>query len=163
MRICRPFFSRSSKFRDACSRCLFRGRVHRYTARVDPRHQGGEGVAGTPGACSQVFCPIRCMHRRRVWRDTHVVLNHPYHHHHPHPSHTHTTTTTTKRFPQVNFRVSRWKKLAVAPCANASLEQGSGSHDSAHGPNMSGCRSRWHWPRSFTTGRPTGTEDGQCK
>ena len=27
-----------------------------------PRHQGGEGVAGTPGACSQVFChPIRCM------------------------------------------------------------------------------------------------------
>ena len=28
----------------------------------DPRHQGGEGVAGTPGACSQVFChPIRCM------------------------------------------------------------------------------------------------------
>ena len=21
-----------------------------------PRHQGGEGVAGTPGACSQVFC-----------------------------------------------------------------------------------------------------------
>ena len=26
------------------------GRVHRYTARVDPRHQGGEGGAGTPGA-----------------------------------------------------------------------------------------------------------------
>ena len=22
----------------------------------DPRHQGGEGVAGTPGACSQAFC-----------------------------------------------------------------------------------------------------------
>ena len=21
-----------------------------------PRHQGGEGVAGTPGACSQAFC-----------------------------------------------------------------------------------------------------------
>ena len=45
--------------------------VHRYTARAGPRHQGGEGLAGTPGACSQVFChPIRCMHRRRVWRDT---------------------------------------------------------------------------------------------
>ena len=29
-----------------------------------PRHQGGEGVAGTPGACSQVFChPIRCIAR----------------------------------------------------------------------------------------------------
>ena len=28
----------------------------------DPRHQGGEGVAGTPGACSQAFChPIGCM------------------------------------------------------------------------------------------------------
>ena len=35
----------------------FLGRVHRYTARGDPRHQGGEGVAGTPGVCSQVFCP----------------------------------------------------------------------------------------------------------
>ena len=35
---------------------IFLGRVHRYTARVDPRHQGWEGVAGTPGACSQVFC-----------------------------------------------------------------------------------------------------------
>ena len=40
---------------------LFEGRVHRHTAMVDPRHQGGEGVAGTPGACSQVFChPISC-------------------------------------------------------------------------------------------------------
>ena len=36
--------------------------------------------------------------------------------------------------------------------ALASLE-GGGSDDSAHGPNMSGCRSRWHWPRSFTTVR----------
>ena len=35
---------------------FFFGRVHRYTARGFPRHQGGEGVAGTPGACSQVFC-----------------------------------------------------------------------------------------------------------
>ena len=27
-----------------------------------PRHQGVEGVVGTPGACSQVFChPIRCI------------------------------------------------------------------------------------------------------
>ena len=59
------------------------GPVHRYRARVDPRHQGGEGVSGTPGACSQVFChPIRCMHRRRVWRDTHVVHTGPHHHHH---------------------------------------------------------------------------------
>ena len=31
-----------------------------------PHHQGGEGVAGTPGACSQVFChPISCIARTR--------------------------------------------------------------------------------------------------
>ena len=38
-------------------------------ARVDPRHLGGEGVAGTPGACSQTFChPNSCIvmvHRQR--------------------------------------------------------------------------------------------------
>ena len=51
----------------------FYGRVHRYTARVDPRHQGGEGVAGTPGVCSQVFChPIRCIIGTRL--DRHAVL-----------------------------------------------------------------------------------------
>ena len=67
--------------------------AHRLACRVDPRHQGGEGVAGTPGACSQVFChPIRCMHRRRVWRDTHVVHNDRT-----------TTTTTTTTPPPVPF------------------------------------------------------------
>ena len=30
---------------------------------VDLRHQGGEGVAGTPGACSQVFCHPNSMHQ----------------------------------------------------------------------------------------------------
>ena len=30
---------------------------------------------------------------------------------------------------------------------------GGGSDDSAHGPNMSGCRSLWHWPRSSITAR----------
>ena len=39
-----------------CDGKAFLGCVHRYTARGFPRHQGGEGVAGTPGACSQVFC-----------------------------------------------------------------------------------------------------------
>ena len=38
-----------------------------------PRHQGGEGVAGTPGACSQVFChPIRCKVGTRL--DRYAVL-----------------------------------------------------------------------------------------
>ena len=50
----------------------FQGRVHRYTARGFPRHLGGEGVAGTPGACSQVFChPIKCM-LMRSYRQRHV-------------------------------------------------------------------------------------------
>ena len=49
-----------------------------------PRHQGGEGVAGTPGACSQVFChPIRCMFMRS-YRQRHVRF-----------SIVSTTTTTT--------------------------------------------------------------------
>ena len=34
----------------------FLGRVHRYTARVSPAHQGGKGWRGRRGACSQVFC-----------------------------------------------------------------------------------------------------------
>ena len=41
--------------------CFFRA-VYTGTRPGFPRHQGGEGVAGTPGACSQVFChPIRCI------------------------------------------------------------------------------------------------------
>ena len=63
-------------FRSCSSWCdgkAFLGRVHRYTARGDPRHQGGEGVAGTPGACSQVFChPIRCMSVMR-YRQRYVI------------------------------------------------------------------------------------------
>ena len=50
-------------------------------------------MAGTPGACSQVFChPIRCM-LMRSYRQRHVRCNHrPYHNHHNHH---------TSRFPQV--------------------------------------------------------------
>ena len=41
--------------------CLFLA-VYTGTRPGFPRHQGGEGVAGTPGACSQVFChPMRCI------------------------------------------------------------------------------------------------------
>ena len=36
--------------------CRFLGPCKQVHGRADPRHQGGEGVAGTPGACSQVFC-----------------------------------------------------------------------------------------------------------
>ena len=50
--------------------------MHRYTARVDPRHQGGEGVAGTPGACSQVFChPIRCISWAHMDRDMFAIYH----------------------------------------------------------------------------------------
>ena len=50
--------------------------MHRHRARVDPRHQGGEGVAGTPGACPR-------MHRR-LWINIVVVYHRPHHHHHHH-------------------------------------------------------------------------------
>ena len=55
-----------------------------------PRHQGEEGVAGTPGACSQVFChPIRCIARTRLdrhavtlmIRTTHTTYHHNTQHH----------------------------------------------------------------------------------
>ena len=50
----------------------------------DPRHQGGEGVAGTPGACSQVFChPIRCISLAHIDRDMcHTRSLYHNHHHH---------------------------------------------------------------------------------
>ena len=42
--------------------CRFFWAVYTGTRPGFPRHLGGEGVAGTPGACSQVFChPIRCI------------------------------------------------------------------------------------------------------
>ena len=76
--------------------------MHRHTARADPRHQGGEGVAGTPGACSQVFChPIRCIslaYMDRHIRQTHRQNHHHHHfHHHTLPTHHHHQTSTLKR------------------------------------------------------------------
>ena len=53
---------------------------------VSPAIRAGKGWRGRRELAPQVFChPIRCMHRRRVWRDTHVV----------HKVRTTTTTTTT--------------------------------------------------------------------
>ena len=53
-----------------------------------PRHQGGEGVAGTPGACSQVFChPISSIVRTRQDRLAVSLIIRT----------THTTTTTRAR------------------------------------------------------------------
>ena len=46
----------SSSWLDELMRRLFRAVYTGTRPGVDPRHQGGEGVAGTPGACSQVFC-----------------------------------------------------------------------------------------------------------
>ena len=41
--------------------CFFRAVYTGTRPGFDPRHQGGKGVAGTPGACSKVFChPISC-------------------------------------------------------------------------------------------------------
>ena len=46
----------SSKFREACSRWAGRALCTGTGPGFDNRHQGGEGVAGTPGACSRAFC-----------------------------------------------------------------------------------------------------------
>ena len=47
---------------------LFFRAVYTGTRPGFPRHQGGEGVAGTPGACSQVFChSFRCI--SGAWQD----------------------------------------------------------------------------------------------
>ena len=55
----------------------FWGRVHRHTARADPRHQGGEGVAGTPGVRLPGILPpeLKSMH-------AHNHNNHNNHNHH---------------------------------------------------------------------------------
>ena len=50
--------------------CRFLRPCTQVHGRADPRHHFGEGVAGTPGACSQVFChPISCT-SARAWTDT---------------------------------------------------------------------------------------------
>ena len=70
------------------STSLFFRAVYTGTRPGFPRHQGGEGVAGTPGARSQVFChPIRCISRTRPGL-TRCVVSHLYHTHHT--QHTHT-------------------------------------------------------------------------
>ena len=61
-----------------------------------PRHQGGEGVAGTPGACSQVFChPIRCIARTRQDRLPRVLIIRTTHT--PHTTHNTHNTPLTRR------------------------------------------------------------------
>ena len=86
---------------------IFQGCVHRHTARFDPRHYGGEGVAGTPGACSQAFCHPISRTRTRAWTDT-PCSERPVPPHHTTPHHTtphHTTphhTTPHHTTPQHN-------------------------------------------------------------
>ena len=59
--------------------------MHRRRARVDPRHQGGEGVAGTPGVvtprCSatRIHCMLLCGMDRHV-----IQAQCPHHYHHLH-------------------------------------------------------------------------------
>ena len=69
----------------------FLGCVHRYTARGSPAIR----VAGTPGACSQVFChPIRCIVRTRQDRLAVSLIIRTHTHTHTTPHHTHHTTHT---------------------------------------------------------------------
>ena len=88
--------------------CRFLGPCTQVHGRADPRHQGGEGVAGTPGACSQVFChPISCT-SARAWTDTPCCESsepHTHHTQHTHTqqhTHTHTTHTHTHQHTHTN-------------------------------------------------------------
>ena len=47
-----------------------------------PCHQGGEGVAGTPGACSQLFCHPNSVHHTHAHGQTRRDVNYWYHTHH---------------------------------------------------------------------------------
>ena len=91
LRICRPCFSRSSKFRDACSRCLFRAVYTGTRPGLTPAIRAGKWWRGRRESDSQVFChPIRCMHRR-LWTNILVVYHRPHHNHHHKHQHNHTT------------------------------------------------------------------------
>ena len=70
-------------------------------------------MAGTPGACSQVFChPIRCMRYAFISTETCSLYHRQNHNHHNQPTqqphnhtttqqpHNHTTTTTTTQQPK---------------------------------------------------------------
>ena len=77
-------------FRRPCDHAKFttKGPVHRHRARVDPTHQGEEGVAGTPGACSQAFCHPNLVHACAVISTKTCPFltgqNHNHHNHHNH-------------------------------------------------------------------------------
>ena len=81
---------RSSKFRDACSRCLFRAVYTGTRPGLTPAIRAGKGWRGRRElAPRRSATQIRCMHRRRVWTDTYVK----------HTVRTTTTTTTTNHHP----------------------------------------------------------------
>ena len=127
----------------------FLGRVHRYTARGFPRHQDGEGVAGTPGACSQVFChPIRCISLAHM--DRHIRQTHRHHHHHHHPpeprphphpdtrTHTHCHFFLFLRFRKFQeFRRFKKSKFFVAVLWHSKMAVAAALHHSS-GPRASG-------------------------
>ena len=68
------------------------GPVHRHRARVDPHHQGCEGVAGSPESDSQVTCYPNWMHAVCVHIDRDMSATHVFE---PPPHHTHTTPHRT--------------------------------------------------------------------
>ena len=149
--------------------------VHRYTARVDPRHQGGEGVAGTPGACSQAFCHPNQLHPL-CGMDRHVTKTQgPHHNHHNH----HTRLNQVAQFLWCPFcRAFKWGTSWLMLHTLRVPPRGGESDGSAPCFGMSAGASRWPWPSSRTTPhedrgrpgrgrrcgerdarRPTGTED----
>ena len=93
--------------------------MHRHTARADPRHQGGEGVAGTPGVRLPGVLPPEFGATVRVAGQTPSCnTNGPNHHHHNHhdtsqPPQHNTTSATHQRHHHVD---RERKKDAQPPC-----------------------------------------------
>ena len=128
---------------DGLMALFFRGRVHRHTARADPRHQGGEGVAGTPGACSQVFCHPNQV-QLLVCMDKHTYQatrpDHSHHNHHNHHNH-HTRLRQVART-LVNFCCAFSGRHAVAwrtRCGSRQLAAGSPAPGMAPSRPYDGC------------------------
>ena len=148
------------------------GPVHRHRATVDPSHQGGEGVAGTPGVSTRRCSSARI--RFIVLYGTSYTSGPP-----PPPTHKHTpppspppppplSTTTTKRFSQGDFvwshfqrNFSGWPWL-IATMAASGVPGVAGSDGCAPCCVMSGRRSQGPWQLAAALHRSRDVMWGLC-
>ena len=120
----RLWFACLSLFNDRCcdGRCVFLGPCAQAHGQGRPCHQGGEGVAGTPGACSQVFChPISCT-SARAWPDTPCPESSVPHH-----------TTHTHHTPHKVFQVQALTFVCQPFCETLAVDIAMSHVERAHG------------------------------